>query len=90
LLDGQAARTVYTGIYTPGGDVSKILVDVDDALLQQVQQLLGSNTTKRTAVNESLSYLVRMRSQQAVVDWFRDTDPLADLRDPDVRAQGRR
>ncbi len=68
--------------------MSKILVDVDDDLMARAQQLIGG--TKKDTVNEALSYLVRMRSQQGVLDWLRDTDPLADLRDPEVRAQARR
>jgi len=69
--------------------MTKILVDVDDALMARARQLLGG-ATKKAAVNEALSYLVRMRSQQEVLDWLRDTDPLADLRDPDIRARARR
>jgi len=69
--------------------MTKILVDVDDALMARAQQLLGG-ATKKAAVNEALSHLVRMRSQQEVLDWLRDTDPLADLRDPDIRARARR
>jgi len=68
--------------------VSKILVDVDDELMARAQKLLGG--TKKDTVNQALSYLLRMRSQQDVLDWLRDADPLADLRDPEVRAQGRR
>ena len=68
--------------------MSKILVDVDDDLMARAQQLIGG--TKKDTVNEALSYLVRMRSQQGVLDWLRDTDPLADLRDPEVRAQARK
>lgn len=41
-------------------------------------------------MNQALSYFVRMRSQKDVLDWLRDTDPLADLRDPEVRARARR
>ena len=71
--------------------MSKILVDVDDDLLARAQKLLGDlGRTKKNTVNEALSYLVRMQSQQEVLDWLRDTDPLADLRDPEVRAQARR
>ena len=71
--------------------MSKILVDVDDDLLARAQKLLGElGSTKKSTVNEALSYLVRMRSQQDVLDWLRDTDPLADLADPEVRAQARR
>ena len=68
--------------------MSKILVDVDDDMLARAQQLIGG--TKKDTVNQALSYLVRMRSQQGVLDWLRDTDPLADLRDPEVRAQARK
>lgn len=68
--------------------MTKILVDVDNEMLSRAQKLLGG--TKKDTVNEALSYLVRMRSQQDVLDWLRDTDPLADLRDAEVRAQGRR
>jgi Arc/MetJ family transcription regulator len=68
--------------------MSKILVDVDDDMLARAQQLIGG--TKKDTVNEALSYLVRMRSQQGVLDWLRDTDPLADLLDPEVRAQARK
>jgi Arc/MetJ family transcription regulator len=68
--------------------VTKILVDVDDVMLARAQELLGG--TKKDTVNHALSYLVRMRSQQDVLDWLRDTDPLSDLRDPEVRGQARR
>jgi Arc/MetJ family transcription regulator len=82
-------RTVYTALYTERtGHMTKILVDVDDELMTRAQQLLGG--TKKDTVNQALSYFVRMRSQQDVLDWLRDTDPLADLRDPEVRAQARR
>jgi Arc/MetJ family transcription regulator len=71
--------------------MTKILVDVDDDLLARAQKLLGDlGSTKKDTVNEALSYLVRMRSQQEVLDWLRDTDPLGDLRDPEVRTQARR
>jgi len=68
--------------------MTKILVDVDDELMIRAQQLVGGN--KKETVNEALSYFVRMRSQHDVLDWLRDTDPLADLRDPEVRARARR
>jgi Arc/MetJ family transcription regulator len=68
--------------------MSKILVDVDDDMLARAQQLIGG--TKKDTVNQALSYLVRMHSQQGVLDWLRDTDPLADLLDPEVRAQARK
>ncbi len=68
--------------------MTKILVDVDDELMARAQELVGG--TKKDTVNQALSFLIRMRSQHEVLDWLRDTDALADLRDPDVRAQARR
>lgn len=68
--------------------MTKILVDVDDELMARGQELVGG--TKKETVHQALSYLVRMRSQHEVLDWLRDTDPLADLRDPEVRAGARR
>lgn len=68
--------------------MTKILVDVDDDLMTRAQELVGG--TKKETVNQALSYFVRMRSQHEVLDWLRDTDPFADLRDPKVRARARR
>ena len=68
--------------------MTKILVDVDDGLMTRAQELVGG--TKKETVHQALSYFVRMRSQQEVLDWLRDNDPLADLRDPEVRAGARR
>jgi hypothetical protein len=41
-------------------------------------------------VNAGLSLLVRLHDQRETIDWIASTDPIADLRDPDVRAAARR
>ena len=56
----------------------------------QFKSILGSGATKKQAVNAALSRLVRMHDQRAAIDWIAATDPIADLRDPDVRAAARR
>jgi Arc/MetJ family transcription regulator len=70
--------------------MSKTLIDVDDELLNRARQLIGPNTTKREAVNVALSRFVRMHAQREAVDWIADNDPVADLRDPVVKAAARR
>ena len=68
----------------------KTLIDIDDDLLERARQLIGPNTTKRDAVNTALSRFVRLHAQREAVDWIAEADPIADLRDPDVRASARR
>lgn len=52
--------------------------------------ILGPGATKKAAVNAALSKLVRLHDQRGTVDWIVATDPIADLRDPEVRASARR
>jgi Arc/MetJ family transcription regulator len=70
--------------------VSKTLIDVDDSLLERARAILGPGSTKKDAVNTALSKLVRLHDQQQTIDWIIETDPIADLRDPEVRAAARR
>jgi Arc/MetJ family transcription regulator len=70
--------------------VAKTLIDVDERLLERARAALGPNTTKKDAVNTALSKLVRLHDQRATIDWIVATDPIADLRDPEVRAAARR
>jgi len=70
--------------------MSKTLIDVDDDLLERAQSILGPHTTKKDAVNTALSKLVRLHDQRETIDWIIATDPVADLRDPEVRAAARR
>ncbi len=64
-------------------------IDVDEELLDRARQLIGPNATKREAVNGALSRFVRHR-QFETVDWIAADDPVADLRDPVVKAAARR
>lgn len=70
--------------------MSKTLIDVDDELLERARAILGAGATKKQAVNTALSRLVRMHDQREAVAWITATDPIADLRDPGVRAAARR
>jgi Arc/MetJ family transcription regulator len=66
--------------------VPKMLIDIDESLLERARAILGPATTKKGAVNTALSKLVRLHDQRAAVDWVIATDPVVDLRDPEVRA----
>ncbi|HEY1831678.1 MAG TPA: type II toxin-antitoxin system VapB family antitoxin [Acidimicrobiales bacterium] len=68
----------------------KTLIDIDEDLLERARATLGPNTTKKDAVNTALSKLVRLHDQRETIDWIIATDPVADLRDPEVRADARR
>jgi len=70
--------------------MSKTLIDVDEDLLQRARAILGPGATKKDAVNTALSKLVRLHDQRQTIDWIIATDPIADLRDPEVRAAARR
>ena len=70
--------------------MSKTLIDVDEDLLERARSILGPGATKKDAVNTALSKLVRLHDQRTTVDWIIATDPIADLRDPKVRAAARR
>jgi Arc/MetJ family transcription regulator len=70
--------------------MSKTLIDVDDHLPERALAILGPGATKKDAVNTALSKLVRLHDQREMIDWIIATDPIADLRDPEVRAAARR
>ena len=70
--------------------MSKTLIDIDDTLLERARAILGPRISKKDAVNTALSKLVRLHDQRATIDWIISTDPIADLRDPEVRAAARR
>lgn len=65
--------------------MSRTLVDVDDALLAEAAQLLGTRTKKDT-VNAALAELVKQRRRAELVDWLAG-DPLPDLRDDSVMSR---
>lgn len=70
--------------------MSKTLIDIDEKLLERARAILGAGTTKKDAVNSALSKLVRLHDQRETIEWITATDPIADLRDPEVRAAARR
>jgi Arc/MetJ family transcription regulator len=70
--------------------VAKTLIDIDEALLERARAILGPRVSKKDAVNTALSKLVRLHDQRETIDWIIATDPIADLRDPDVRSAARR
>ena len=41
-------------------------------------------------MNTALSKLVRLHDQRETIEWIIATDPIADLRDPEVKAAARR
>ena len=60
--------------------MSKTVIDLDDALLAEAADLLGT-TTKKDTVNRALAELIRNRRREELIDWL-ESDPLPDLRDP--------
>lgn len=65
--------------------MAKTVVDLDDELLSEAAQLLGT-TTKKDTVNRALAELVQRRRRQDLVEWLA-ADPLPDLRDVNVLGQ---
>jgi Arc/MetJ family transcription regulator len=70
--------------------MAKMLIDIDEGLLERARSILGPGTTKKGAVNTALSKLVRLHDQRDAVDWIAATDPVVDLRGPEVRVDDRR
>ncbi|MGP0110749.1 MAG: hypothetical protein ACLPR9_18155 [Acidimicrobiales bacterium] len=56
----------------------------------RARAILDQRATKKDAVNTALSKLVRLHEHRETIDWIIATDPVADLRDPEVRAAARR
>lgn len=65
--------------------MAKTVVDLDDELLAEAARVLGT-TTKKDTVNRALAELVGRRRRQDLVEWL-GSDPLPDLRDPEVLEQ---
>lgn len=62
--------------------MTKRLIDVDDDLLEVVKDYLGTKTLKDT-VNTALREMALRKSREEEAAWWA-TDPLPDLRDPEV------
>ena len=65
--------------------MSKTVIDLDDGLLAEAADLLGT-TTKKDTVNRALAELIKNRRREELIDWL-GSDPLPDLRDPQVMEQ---
>ncbi|HEU5470346.1 MAG TPA: type II toxin-antitoxin system VapB family antitoxin [Actinophytocola sp.] len=62
--------------------MTKRLIDVDDDLIDIAKAYLGTTTLKDT-VNSALREIKARRDREAVLAWWA-TDPLPDLRNPEV------
>ncbi len=73
--------------YTEGMTITmtKRLIDIPDELLDEAMTALGAKT-KAEAVRAALRRVTQQERQRAVVEWIIESDPLADLRDPEVQA----
>lgn len=70
--------------------MTKTLIDIPDELLAEARAAIGEGTTKADAVRTALTELVRRHRQTQVLDWIVESDPLADLRNPEIRDAARR
>lgn len=62
--------------------MAKTVIDVDDELLAIASEVLGT-TTKKDTVNGALAEIVKRKQRSDLIEWLA-TDPLPDLRDPQV------
>jgi Arc/MetJ family transcription regulator len=65
--------------------MARTLIDIDDELLAQAAEILGTPTKKDT-VNGALAEVVAMRAREEELQFWRDGG-LPDLADPDVMEQ---
>jgi Arc/MetJ family transcription regulator len=65
--------------------MTRTLIDIDDALLLQAQQVLGTDTKKDT-VNSALAEVVALQARRNFLAAARG-GAFADLADPDVRGE---
>jgi hypothetical protein len=68
--------------------VTKTLIDIDDALLEEAMLVIGSSTKKET-VNEALAQVVRRGAAVGYVDLLR-TGIVIELDDPAVTDDAQR
>lgn len=65
--------------------MTRTLIDLDDALLLQVQQILGTSTKKDT-VNAALAEVVALQARRSFLT-AAGSDAYTDLTDPEVRGE---
>jgi len=86
--DGEHGYVLRTAkIYTEV-KVTKTLIDIDDALLEEAMLVIGSSTKKDT-VNEALAQVVRRGAAVGYVDLLR-TGIVIELDDPAVTDDAQR
>jgi len=69
--------------------LTKRLIEIPDELLDEAMEVLGTKTKAET-VRTALMRATQMARQREALEWIIENDPLADLRDPEVRAAARR
>lgn len=70
--------------------MTRTLVDIPDELMEEARAIVGPNATKVETVVRSLREMVQRHRQLDTTAWLADDDPLASLRDADVRTAARR
>lgn len=70
--------------------MSKVLVEVPDELMAAAVAAAGPGATKSSTIRNALQRSVDLAEQTDLLDWMVAEDPLADLRDPDVRRSANR
>lgn len=69
--------------------MTRTLVDIPDDLMEEARAVVGPNATKVETVTRSLREMVQRHRQLENIAWLAEADPLASLRDPEVRAGAR-
>jgi hypothetical protein len=70
--------------------MTKTLIDIPEDLMEAARAVIGKDATKAETVRTALQEMVQRHRQRTAVDWFTETDVVADLRDSEVRASARR
>lgn len=65
--------------------MARTLVDIQDDLMENARRAIGPGVTKAETVRTALEIMSRSARQTEALRWFAEADPLADLRDPDLR-----
>lgn len=65
--------------------MARTLVDIPDDLMENARRIIGPGATKAETVRTALELMVRRAHQTEALRWLAEADPLADLRDPDLK-----
>lgn len=69
--------------------MSKTLIEIPDDLMGAARDVVGPSATKAETVRTALELMVRHQRQLDALEWFRDVDPLRDLRNAAIRSRAR-